>query len=114
MGEPVKTPGWSRSGGQHILRAGRGKLKPRAPLQRLQQQMHLRIVAQRLEVADADDRGGDGLMIDHRAGAELHRKAEPVQQHPLQDLQLDRAHELDVDAARPLLPDHVELGVLLL
>ena len=98
---------------QLVLRAGGGEHQAAAPLPRLQQQVDLRIVAQGLKVADALHRGGDGLPVADGAGAEGHLQAEPLPEHPLQDLQLDLPHQLDVDLPGLLVPGDVELGVLL-
>ena len=70
-------------------------------------------MAQGLKVADALHRGGDGLPVADGAGAEGHLQAEPLPEHPLQDLQLDLPHQLDVDLPGLLVPGDVELGVLL-
>ena len=48
------------------------------------------------------------------AGAEPHLQAEPLPEHPLEDLQLDLAHQVDPDLPGLLVPAHMELWVLLL
>ena len=70
-------------------------------------------MAQGLKVADALHRSGDGLPVADGAGAEGHLQAEPLPEHPLQDLQLDLPHQLDVDLPGLFAPGDVELGVLL-
>ena len=63
--------------------AGGGQLHPAAPGTRLQQEMDLGIVAQGLEVADALHRVGDGLPIQHPAGAEVHLQVKALGDDPL-------------------------------
>ena len=68
---------------QLVLRARRRQHQAAARGQGFQQQMHLRIVAQGLKVADALHWGGDGLPITDGAGAEGHLQAEPLPDHAL-------------------------------
>ncbi len=58
-------------------------MEPAAPRQGLQQQMNLSVMPQRLEMAYALHRGGNGLFVDHMAGAELHRQPEALGDDPL-------------------------------
>ena len=74
--------------------------------------MHLRIVPQRLKVANALHRIGDGLPVADGPGAEADLHPQPLPDEPLQDLHLHLAHELSVDL--PVIPDDVKLGVFLL
>ena len=57
---------------QGVQAAHRVKDQTGTRLPRLQQQVHLRVVAQGLKVPDADDRRLDGLFVHDGAGAELH------------------------------------------
>ena len=99
---------------QPVLAARAGEVEPAAPGAGLQQEVDLSIVPQGLVVADAHRRGGDGLLVDDAPRAEIHLQAEALGDEPAQDLQLDLPHELEVDLPKPLVPDQVELGVLLL
>ena len=65
-------------------------------------------------MADALHRGGNGLLVHDVPGGEVHLQTEPLRRHLPQHLQLDGAHELEADLAQPLVPQEVELGVLLL
>ena len=98
---------------QHLLPAVGVKLHPAAPGQRFQLQMHFGVVAEGLVMAHALHRLGDGFLIQYTALAELHRKVKPPFQQALEDFQLDLPHELNVDLAQGLVPDHMELGFLL-
>ena len=82
--------------------------------QRLHQQMHLRIMSQRLVVAAPDHRLADGLFIYDRARVERHVDAETVRDHGLQYLHLDIAHDLHLDAAAALVPVQAQHRVLFL
>ena len=99
---------------QPVFRAVGGKLQSAPPLQRLQQQMDLRIMAQGLVMAHPFHRSGDGLPVDNASGTEGDRQAKPVGDQALQYLQLDLAHKLNVDLPQRTVPDDVQLGVLLL
>ena len=69
-------------------------------------------MAQRLIVAHPLHGLGDGLLVQDAAGAELHFQPEPLGQQAAQHLQLDLAHQLDMDLAQRLVPYHMELGFL--
>ena len=62
---------------EHVLAAGGVKRQARAALGRLEQQVHLGIVAQRLKMAHALDRRRDRLLIEDAAGIDLHVHVEP-------------------------------------
>ena len=79
---------------------GRGhgaKLHARTRRQRLQTQMHLGIVAQWLKVAHALDRLRNSLLIENAARLKRNRKAKAIGQHPLHDLELHSAHQLQMN-----------------
>ena len=99
---------------EHVLAAGGIKRQPRAALGGLEQQVHLGIVAQRLEMSHALDRCRDRLLIQDAAGIDLHVHIEPLADEAFEHLDLHRAHELDVDLAQRLVPDDVQLRVFLL
>ena len=62
----------------------------------------------------ADHRCGNGFLIDNASGSELHREAEPLLDHGLQDFQLNLAHELQMDLSQALIPEQMELRIFLL
>ena len=99
---------------QLVRGAGGAQHQAAAPGTRLHQQVDLRIVPQGLKVADALHRGRNGLPVADGPRTEGHLHAEPLLNEPLQNFQLDLAHELDVDFPGGLVPDDVELGVFLL
>ena len=99
---------------EHVLAAGGVKRQPRAALGGLEQQVHLGIVAQRLEMSHALDRCRDRLLIQDTAGIDLHVHVEPLADEAFKHLDLHRAHELDMDLAQRLVPDDVQLRVFLL
>ena len=53
-------------------------------------------MSERLKVSDALHGRGDGLPVDNRAGAEVDRELEAVEQYAFEDFRLDFAHEADV------------------
>ena len=99
---------------QLVRRTGGGKLHAAAARRGFEQQMHLRVVAQRLEVPHALDGVCDGFLINDAALAEGDGKAEAVEDQPLQDLKLHLAHQLGVQLAGRLLPHDMEHRVLVL
>lgn len=99
---------------EHVLAAGGVKRQARAALGRLEQQVHLGIVTQGLKMAHALDRRRDRLLIEDAAGIDLHVHVEPLADEAFEHLDLHRAHELDMDLAQRLVPDDVQLRVLLL
>ena len=100
--------------GQRVGRAVCRQLDAAAPGRRLQQQMHLGIVAQRLIVADALDSRRQRLLIQNAALAECYIQPEPLLQDILQNFQLHLAHQLDMHFAEVVPPVHMQLGVLVL
>ena len=63
----------------------------------LQQQMHFRIMAQRLKVPHAFHCPCNSLLIDDRGIAEVHAKPQALPDHALQDLLLNLSHDLGCD-----------------
>ena len=61
--------------------------------------MHLSVMPQRLEMADADHRLGDGLAVDDAALVKGHIHAEAFRDNASEDFQLHLAHELQMDFA---------------
>ena len=99
---------------QHVLGAHGVNLQPRPPLQRLQEQVHLGVVAQGLKVPHTFHRLGQGLQVDDAAGAEGDIQVETAAQLPLQHLPVHLAHEFHPHLLCVWLPLHLQLGVLLL
>ena len=82
---------------QYVRPAAVLEHKPAARHAGLQEQMHFRVVAERLKMADALRRPGDRLLVDDRGVAEGHVKAQPLPDHALQDLFLYLSHDLGRD-----------------
>ena len=99
---------------QAVLAASGSEAQSGTGLPRLQQQPHLRIVAQRLIMSHALRGRGDGLLVDDVAGAEIRLQPEPLGDDPPQDLQLHLPHEPDMQLLQAFVPEDMELGVLLL
>ena len=90
------------------------KSQPAAAGQRFHQQMHLGIVAQRLIVTDALNRGGNGLLVKNAPLLKADGQSKALHRHALQNLPLDLSHQPHPDLPLLLLPLQVELRVLLL
>ena len=65
-------------------------------------------------MAHALDRRRDRLLIEDAAGIDLHVHVKPLTDEAFEHLDLHRAHELDMDLAQRLVPDDVQLRILLL
>ena len=76
--------------------------------------MHLGVVAQRLVVPDALYRRGDGLPVQDTPLRKTDLQSAALLCHALQDLLLDLAHQPHADLAAALIPQQMQLGVLLL
>ena len=76
--------------------------------------MHLGVMPQRLEMADADHRLGDGLAVDDAALVKGHIHAEAFRDNAGEDFQLHLPHQLQVYLTEPFVPHHPKLRVLLL
>ena len=96
---------------QHIQGAPGLKHQAAALAQRLQQQVHLRIVPQGLKVTNPLHRGLDGLLIGDPAVIQGHLQTKPLFGKNPEYLQLDLAHDLHMDLA--VFPQELQLGVLL-
>ena len=82
---------------QHILAAGGVKDKPASRFSRLQQQMHLRIMAQRFKMSDALHWFFNGFLVYNVSGSEFHRHLEALLDQIFQDFNLHLSHDLGVD-----------------
>ena len=98
---------------QHIFTAGRGELQTTPWLSRLQQQMHLRVMAQRLIMPYALHSVGNGLPVYDAARTKLHPQAEAFLDQTGQYLQLYLSHKLHMDLPQQFIPYHMQLGILL-
>ena len=83
------------------------------PLRRFQQQVHLGVMPQRLEVPDPFDRGLDRLLVDDTPLRKADREPKPVFGQPFQHLQLHRPHRLQCNLLQSAVPADVQLRVLL-
>ena len=97
---------------QHIRGADRVEHQSRARLPRLQQQMHLRIVAQRLKMPHTLHGVPDGFLVEDPPGTQLNIQRKPLRHQLPEDLQLHLTHDLHLNAAA--FPEDVQLGVFLL
>ena len=99
---------------QQFLGAIHVKLQARAPFRRLQQQVNFRIMAERFKMAHSLRRILNGFPVDHGAGAKFQGQVKALQRQPLQNLQLNLAHQLDMNLPQALVPNQPQLRVLLL
>ena len=76
--------------------------------------MHLGIVAQRLEMPDALDRVLYRLAVHDAPGVERDVRVEALFYKAAEYLRLHPAHELHAYLARALVPDYVQLRILLI
>ena len=88
-------------------------LHARSARQRLQEQVCLDVVAQRLVVAVAHDGRRDGLLVEDRSLSEGDIRTEALVQALAHDLQLDGTHEHEADLAELVVPCHTEHRILL-
>ena len=97
-----------------VLRHERRKLQSAAARERFQQQMHLRVVAQRFVVPHALRRGGDRFLVNDAACAKFHRHAKAALDHAFQNFQLHLSHQTDVDLLQSGVPVDVQQRVFFL
>ena len=95
-------------------RGRRRRTAARSPLPRLEQQVHLGVVAERLVVPDPLHRRGDRLPVEDAALPEADLHPEPFPDEAAQHLELHLAHELHMELLERLVPHDVQLRVLLL
>ena len=100
--------------GQVVLPAGRGQLYAAARLAGFEQEVHLRVVAQRLVVADALHPRAYRLLVQYSALVEAHFQAEAALYKALQHFKLHLAHQLELGFSQALVPDHAQHRVFLL
>ena len=96
---------------QHVLGDDAFQLDPAPTRQRLQEQMHLRIMAQRLKVSHALHAIRDGLPIKDPSFIQFQIHIEAFLHQAFEDLRLDLAHELQLDASVPFIPAQMQLGI---
>ena len=89
------------------------QLDAAASRQGVQKQMHLRVVAQRLEMPHALHRLGNGLPVKDPALVQAQIHVEALLHQALENLGLDFSHKAQLDGAVSLIPGDVQLGVLL-
>ena len=95
-----------------VLQGPRAGHDARPALGRLDEQLDLGVVPQRLEMPDAPRGRGHRLAVEDAARAELGGDAEAVRQAAGHHLALDLPHELHVHLLQLLMPRHAEQGVL--
>jgi hypothetical protein len=81
---------------QYILAAGTGILHPTARLSRFQQEVHFRIMAQRLKVPHAFHRIFYRLFVYNISGAERDLHSKPLLNPPLQYFRLHFPHQFQL------------------
>ncbi len=97
---------------QIVLADGRSKLQPAARLSRLQDQMHLRIMPERLEVSHTFHPVEDGFLIDDTSLFKGGFHAEPFPDQITQHLDLYLTHQLGMNLVQLLSPDQMKLRFL--
>ena len=97
---------------QLVLAAPGGRHHAAALGQGLQQQVHLRIVAQGLKVAHALHGAVDGLLIQNPAPVQVDLHAEALRHQAFENFRLDAAHQGHMNF--PSVRGEAQLGVLLL
>ena len=90
------------------------KAQPRAALGRLDEQVHLGIVSQRLEMPDAVHRLCYGLLIGNAARCYAHVKIKPLADKLGEHLSLHLAHYFHAYLAQALAPLDLQLRILVL
>ena len=98
---------------QHILTAVTAYDKTAAPLAWFQQQMHLRIMAQRLKMPHTLHRITDGFFIDDISLVKLHLGLKPPGNEAFENLDLHLAHHLGMDLFQAAVPDDMQLWFFL-
>ena len=98
---------------QHILTAVTAYDKTAAPLAWFQQQMHLRIMAQRLKMPHTLHRITDGFFVDDISLVKLHLGLKPPGNEAFENLDLHLAHHLSVDLFQAAVPDDMQLWFFL-
>ena len=100
--------------GEHIRAAHGVCLYAASGLARLQQEVHLRVMTQRLEMSDPFDRYSHRLLIYYPALTKLNIDTEPFRDLPPQDIQLDPPHEAYAKLAGLLVPLDIQQRVFIL
>ena len=114
---PLKNVRADQSLPVEIKKIGRnigGKAHAASARKRLQQKLHLRIVAQRLKVPQTEHAVCDRLAIDNAALVKADGETAAFGDISGEDLQLDFAHQLYMDLAVPLVPHNAQHRVLFL
>ena len=99
---------------QLVLTAHGVKHQPAPPRQRLQYQMHLRIVSERFEMSDPLHPVGNRLLVHYPARIKFNIGVKALFYNAFEHIRLHLAHETHGYLARMLVPLKVKLGVLLL
>ena len=99
---------------EEIFAADRVENQSAARFERLEKQMHLRVVPQRFEMSDALDGFRDGFFVHDAPVVEPHVHAVALGNQADEDFRLHLSHDLRVDFAVTLVPDDVQERFLLL
>ena len=99
---------------QDILTAGCLELQAAAPLSRLHEKMHLRIVAERFKMPYPFHRLCDGFFVHDTSRSKFHFRAKSFPDQPFQNFYLHLSHNLCMDFIGLLFPDNVQFRFFLL
>ena len=99
---------------EHILTARARHLDSAARFARLQQQMHFRIVAQRLKMSHTLHRLCDRLFVYNVALSKDNHNTKPFFDQLRQDFDLHLSHHLGMDFLQLLIPEDMKLWIFLL
>ena len=99
---------------ERVLAADRVEHEPASGRERLQEQMYLGIVAQRLEMPHALDPFRDRLAVEDVTGVKGDGPVKAVFDQTLDHLALHLSHQTQLNLFLSLVPGNTELGILLL
>ena len=97
---------------QIVFADSRGKLQPAARITRLQDQVHLRVMPERLEMTYAFHPVDDRLLVDDTALLKSNLHAKPLPDQITQHLDLHLTHQLCMNFIQLLFPDKMQLRLL--
>ena len=99
---------------EHILTDARTDMHAAAGLPRLNENVSLSVMAQRLEMPHAFHCRGHGLFVENPAGAKIHVDAEALMQRLADHVKLHLAHQLHVQFLQTLHPCDAQQRLLVL
>ena len=89
---------------KRVLGQASVKYQPRALWLRLKQELNLGVVAERLEMSDADRSCGYLFLVNYLSRAKLDLDAEAVVDHSLEQIYLYLSHKQSLDLPRLVIP----------